>query len=121
MPKLNEFALEGTVEEISEPQFLQDGAEVQTIVLWWMDGTYRKQAAVGFYAKGSGGLDKLHKLEIKVGDTVSIPFQPHSEIREGEGKKGPYRFWDAKLRGDSWRVTVLERNTAAAEAIPFPD
>ncbi len=120
MPKANQFLLTGTVTEISEPQFLQNGAEVQTIVLGWKDGEYPQSAAVDFYAKN--GLEKLHKKEIALGDTISVPIQPSSKVKEGTGRNGAYRFFQTTLRGDSWSVDVVERGpgNAAAEAKEIP-
>jgi hypothetical protein len=116
MAKKNEFSIEGTIIELSEPKFLQSGAEVQTIVIGWNDGSYECKAAVEFYAKD--GLKKLHALNLKVGDTISVPVQPSSKVREGEGANGPWRFWSTNLRGDSWNVAVLN---SAEGGQPAPD
>jgi hypothetical protein len=116
-PKPNTLELTGTVQEISAPQFLQTGAEVQTIVVTWMDNDYKQVAAVDYYAKN--GLDKLHKLEIKVGDTVKLPCNPSSKVKEGTGQNGPYRFWQSNMRGDAWNAEVIERAVVNTENIPF--
>lgn len=114
MPKENVFIVKGTVLEISEPQFLPNGAEVQTILVGWEDGDYKQQAAVDYYA--AKGLEKLHEKKIAVGDTVALPCQPSSKLKEGEGPKGPYRFFQNQLRGDAWKAEVV---TKSAEPIPF--
>ena len=107
MPKKNLFTFEGTVSEISEPKFLQNGAEVRTIVLDWADGEYQQTAAFDFYSKK--GLDKLNALNIAVGDSVTIPASPSSKVKEGTSGNGPWRFWQTSLRGDSWGVSVVSR------------
>lgn len=118
MPKGNLFPLEGEVIEIEGPKRLPDGsAEVATIVVKWMDGNYLQSAAVNYYAKGDEGLKKLKEKNIKVGDMVSLPFQPKAKLVEGIGKNGPYRFYNNELRGDSWQAQV---SIPAAEAIEFP-
>ena len=118
MPKANVFQLTGDILEISEPKFLQTGAEVQTILIGWSDGDYAQSAAVDFYDKK--GLDKLHALKLKGGDNVTIPCQPSSKVKEGEGAKGAYRFFQTTLRGDSWRVVVNGGNGAQPEtAVEF--
>lgn len=104
MPKANVFNLTGNILEVGEPKFLQNGAEVQTLLIGWKDGDYEQSAAVDFYDKK--GLDKLHALQLKGGENVTIPCVPSSKVKEGEGAKGAYRFFQTTLRGDSWRVVV---------------
>lgn len=106
MPKANVFQLIGDILELGEPKFLQNGAEVQTILIGFKDGDYEQQAAVDFYDKK--GLDKLHALKLKGGDNVTIPCQPSSKVKEGvaAGSGNAYRFFQTTLRGDSWRVVV---------------
>ena len=107
MAKQNQFNLEGLVSEISEPRFLQNGAEVQTWVVKWRDGDYENAAAVEFYS--AKGLDKLRQAQVAVGDSVQVAVVPSSRIKEGTGKDGqPYRFWQTNLRGDSWSVKKLD-------------
>jgi hypothetical protein len=114
MPKANVFQLTGDILEIGEPKFLQNGAEVQTLLIGWKDGEYAQSAAIDFYDKR--GLDKLHALNLKGGENVTIPCTPSSKVREGEGAKGAYRFFQTTLRGDSWRVVV---NSGAEAPIEF--
>lgn len=106
MAKTNEFKLTGNVSSI-ESKFLQNGAEVCNIVLTWdEESQYPGCAAVDFYA--AKGLDKLNKLEIKIGNSVTIPCTPFSKLKEGVSTKTgeSYRFYETKLRGDSWGVVV---------------
>ena len=114
MPKANVFQLTGDILELGEPKFLQNGAEVQTILIGWSDGEYSQSAAVDFYDKK--GLDKLHALNLKGGENVTIPVQPNSNVKEGTSAAGnAYRFFQTTLRGDSWRVVVNSGQPSAAE------
>lgn len=107
MSKKNQLLLEGSVSEMSEPRFLQNGAEVQTWVIVWRDGDWEQAAAVEFYS--AKGLDKLRQAQVAVGDSVQVAVVPSSRIKEGTGKDGqPYRFWQTNLRGDSWSVKKLD-------------
>ena len=115
MPKANVLQLTGDILELGEPKFLQNGAEVQTILIGFKDGEYEQQAAVDFYDKK--GLDKLHALNLKGGDNVTIPVQPSSKVKEGtSGAGNAYRFFQTTLRGDSWRVVV---NGGGAPEVEF--
>jgi hypothetical protein len=119
MPKTNEFKLTGNVSEI-ESKFLQNGAEVCDIVLTWDEASqYPGMASINFYA--AKGLDKLNKLEIKVGNNVTIPCTAFSKVKEGVSTKTgeSYRFFETKLRGDSWAVVVNGGGAKADEAIEF--
>lgn len=104
MPKANVFNLTGNILEVGEPKFLKNGAEVQTLLIGWKDGEYEQAAAVDFYDKK--GLDKLHALQLKGGENVTIPCVPSSKVKEGDNEKGHYKFFTTTLRGDSWRVVV---------------
>lgn len=106
MPKANVLNLTGNILEVGEPKFLQNGAEVQTLLIGWKDGDYEQAAAVDFYDKK--GLDKLHALQLKGGENVTIPCVPSSKVKEGvaAGTGNAYRFFQTTLRGDSWRVVV---------------
>lgn len=115
MPKANQFMLVGDIVEISEPRFLQNGAEVMTILIGWKDGDYEQSAAVDFYDKK--GLDKLHALNLKGGDNVTIPVVPSSKVKEGVSAAGnAYRFFQTTLRG--WQGGVVV-NGAAEQPMPF--
>jgi hypothetical protein len=115
MPKANVLKLTGDVLEVSEPKFLQNGAEVQSVLVGWKDGDYEQSANVDFYGKAPKGLDKLHEVKLKVGDNVTIDCTPSSKVKEGEGAKGAYRFFQTTLRGDAWHVVV---NNATASDVP---
>lgn len=117
MPKANQFNLTGDVLEVGDPKFLQNGAEVQTLLIGWADGDYQQSAAVDFYDKKS--LDKLHALKLAVGESVTIPCTPSSKVKEGVGEKGPYRFYQTTLRGDSWRVVVNRAGAGEPEIDSF--
>src|SRR5574343_607312 len=105
MPKANQFNLTGDVLEVGEPKFLQNGAEVQTLLIGWKDGDYEQAAAVDFYDKK--GLDKLHALALKGGENVTIPVTPSSKVKEGTsaGTGNAYRFFQTTLRG--WQGGVV--------------
>lgn len=105
---MQKLEVQGPIIEICQPKFLQDGAEVQTIVIedTFSEGTYSKvcQLPIGFYSKA--GLDKLHKHNLGVGDIISVPVLI-------TGKKNR-EFWNVSMNGDLFKLEVVERAAKSA-------
>lgn len=94
----------GYVKEFHGNKFLQNGAEVLTIILAWTfeAGNFKKEmlTPIGFY--GKDGLDKL-KEKVSIGDKITVPFLPSGRLsKNGE-------FWNAELQGDHFQLTVDEK------------
>ena len=97
----------GTVLEVHGRKFLENGAEVLTLIIssTFENGTYKKDLTtpIAFYGKAPECLDKFDALNLNVGDKVEVPYLPSGY----KSKSGD--FWNAKLDGDSFGLKVIER------------
>ena len=108
---MEKIVIEGDIAELSQPKFLTNGAEVQTVVVAYQftNGTFSKECTVPVSFYGAKGLDKLHALNLGVGDKVRF-----KALLSGRKSKNG-EFWNADVQGDVFDAVVLvpaKQNTA---------
>ena len=109
----------GTIQEFHGQKFLQNGAEVITLILAWTftseNGKYSKEVTtpISLYGGLPKGLEAFTALNLGVGDKVSIDYLPTGY----KSKSGD--FWNSKLDGDLFTLKLVEKASAPAKDIEF--